>query len=299
MSRFAFALVLATLTAFAAAQLDPQPLGAQEKGKGKAKAKAKEEIDDPRTGAKEDVDRLVLAFDPGSHTRPISAMGFNKDQSKLITVGWDYSIQIWSTATGERLDILRLPAYGRDNGYDANRWNVAVVSNDGNLVAVGGGPKLLANDQTPTRLLLVDLAGRRVRRVNLPAEPTAPITALALSASSERLAIAFGGGSEKSVYVLDDVASVFGTAPAVPKLVAKGLRAIPAQLALSPSGNKLAIGEERAGLSAWDITGQSPAQWKKLFEVAEVERTQVMEWAPDDSHFARSWMAGGGPQLRI
>src|SRR5262245_20243633 len=97
-------------------------------------------VAEEKTEAKDDLERAVLAFDPGSHTRPISALGFTKDQSKLITVGWDYSIQIWSTKTGERLDILRLPAYGRDNGFDKDRWDHAAVSPDGNFVAIGGAP---------------------------------------------------------------------------------------------------------------------------------------------------------------
>ncbi len=92
--------------------------------------------DAPETEA-EDLSRLVFTYDPGSHTRLISALGFSKDKSKLITVGWDFSIQVWSTSTGERLDILRLPPFGREKGYDTGRWSEAAVSPDGTLVAIG------------------------------------------------------------------------------------------------------------------------------------------------------------------
>src|SRR5262245_14416782 len=84
---------------------------------------------DPPAGAKpEDLERVVPAYDPGSHTRPIAALGFSKDGSKLITVGRDYTVQVWSTATGERLDILRLPGYGFEKDIARLPWDFAAVS---------------------------------------------------------------------------------------------------------------------------------------------------------------------------
>ena len=54
---------------------------------GNGKENKGKNIPPPVAGEKEDESRVVLAFDPGSHTRPISVPGFTKDQSKLITVG--------------------------------------------------------------------------------------------------------------------------------------------------------------------------------------------------------------------
>src|SRR5262245_32555129 len=139
MLRIALSLLFAGLCGLAVAQEKPEPKG----------------------DGQDDLERVVLTLDPGSHTRPISALGFSKDQSKLITVGWDYSIQVWSTSTGERLDILRLPAYGRDNGFDKARWNTAAVSGDGCFVAIGGAAKLLWDQKRePTHLLVVDVENK-------------------------------------------------------------------------------------------------------------------------------------------
>lgn len=255
----------------------------------------------PVAGEKEDESRVVFAFDPGSHTRPISALGFNKDQSKLITVGWDYTIQIWSTKTGERLDIIRLPAYGRDNGFDSNRWNLAAISADGGIVAVGGGPKLLFGDKgVPTRLLIVDVVNRRVRKLNFPVDAKSPVTCLSLSARGDRLAVGFGG-VDKSVYVLDDVIELMKNAPlnAPPtaRPVVQDAKNDPLIVSLSASGNKLLIGESR-DIATWNITGKSPEAWKKLGEVKDDVRTDLLEWAPDESHFARSWNQAVGRDNR-
>jgi WD40 repeat protein len=96
-------------------------------------------IEDADSG--EAIPRVIPVFDPGSHTQPICALGFSSDKKKLITVGEDSSIQIWSTSTGERLDILRLPAYGHEQVSNTKAWNVAAVSEDGRFVAIGGGQR--------------------------------------------------------------------------------------------------------------------------------------------------------------
>jgi hypothetical protein len=271
------------------------PLLAQGKGKGKNKPKNLP----PVTVEKEDESRVTLAFDPGSHTRPISALGFNKDQTQLITVGWDYSIQIWSTKTGERLDIIRLPAYGRDNGFDTNRWNHAAISADGAYVAIGGGPKLLYGDEgVPTRLLVVDVANRRVRKLNFPVEAKTAVTCLSFSANGDRLAVGFGG-TVGSVYIQDNVKQILQNEPAAklpaePALVVQGLKQQPHNLALSPSANKLVVAENRAEVTVFDVTGKAAANWKQIGEFSRRGQNDLLAWAPDESHFAFSWIAGDG-----
>lgn len=57
-------------------------------------------------------------FDPGTHTRTVLAMGFTADGEKLVSVGRDYTVQVWAAATGERLDVFRLPGYGHEKGFN-------------------------------------------------------------------------------------------------------------------------------------------------------------------------------------
>lgn len=272
MARLSLALVLALPLTAAAQPADPNP------GDGKW---------------------VPLAFDPGSHSRPISAVGFSKDQTKLVTVGWDYTIQVWSTRTGERLDVLHLPPYGRDNREEVNTWPYAAVSADGAVVAVGGGLKrFVGGGVNPTRLLVVDVANHRVRQLSVPAAPAAPVVSLALSADGDRLAVGFGG-AEKAVYLVDDVLqrlknSAEAKPPSEPAPVVRQLANVPHTLALSAAGNKLAIEElvESAApvsVSTWDVSGKASAKWKKLGEFTDrVERNGVSDWSPDESQFART-----------
>ena len=266
-------------------------------GQGKANGKKKSKKLPPAAEEKADESRVVFGFDPGSHTRPISAMSFNKDQSRLITVGWDYTIQIWCATTGERLDIIRLPAFGRDNGFDSTRWNQAAISADGAFVAIGGGPKLLFDDKgIPTRLLIIDLEKRQVRKLIFPADPTSPVTCLDLSANGDRLVVGFGG-VEKSIYILDDVIQLMrnpdkSKLPAEPSLVFKGSKQEPSNLALSQTGNKLVVEENRAYVRTFDLTGKASEKWKQLGEFMQLDPNDALEWSPDESQFVWSWRSG-------
>ncbi len=268
------------------------PLLAQGKAKGKGK---KKQASLPAVAIEpEDESQVTFAFDPGSHTRPISALGFNKDQSRLITVGWDYTLQVWSTTTGERLDIIRLPAFGRDNGFDSNRWDHAAISADGAFVAIGGGPKLLYGDKgVSTRLLIVDVVQRRVRKMIFPADPKSPVTCLDFSANGNRLAVGFGG-ADNAVYILDDINQFMQNAleekrPSEPASVVQGMQKEPHLLALSRTGHKLVVAENNGLVASFDVTGKDTKNWKKLGEFQHRGTNDALEWAPDESHFAWSW----------
>ena len=285
MSRFAFALLLTTFLGLAAS--------AQDKKKPPEPAPVV-----PKDGDKTELGRTVLAFDHGSHTRPIAALGFNKDQSKLITVGWDYSIQIWNTKSGERLDILRLPPYGRDNGADENRWTKAAFSSDGAFVAVGGAAKVFGDERQKTQLVVVDIANRRVRRVVM--EPGALVNALAFSADGNRLAI----GTTTSVYLLDDVKTAI--APTINEQALTANRLIGTfgkeidELALSQSGDKLLVAERRGRLSVWNVSSKIPKVWTMTGEETKAGITAALAWSPDGSHFVRAfgYPNKGGLELR-
>jgi WD40 repeat protein len=265
-------------------------------GKEDGKGKRKKTTENPFVVANDD-SRVSLAFDPGCHTRPISAMSFNQDQTKLITVGWDYTIQIWNTRTGERLDIIRLPAYGSDNGFDSNRWNHAAISTDGTMVAIGGGPKLLYQDNgIPTRLLIVDVVNRRVRKMIFPADAKSPVTCLGFSANGDRLAVGFGG-DDNSVYIQSDIVQLMKNAPGAklpsePALVVKGLKERPHFLALSRTGKKLVVEQQTRAIMSFDVSGNVAEKWKQIGEFKKPGRNDLLEWAPDESHFVFSWSNG-------
>ncbi len=181
MTRWLALLLLVCLT---------QPLYAQGKVKKKKAQPPAAPASEPEEGPiDENIPRVVPVFDPGSHTGLIRALGFNQDQSRLITVGEDSSIQIWSTTTGERLDILRLPAYGQEQSYVTSAWSVAAVSPNGNLVALGGGfdPSQDTTRKEPrARLLVVDIARRKIRAIN---DLSGRVTALTFG-HDNRLAVA-------------------------------------------------------------------------------------------------------------
>jgi WD40 repeat protein len=280
------------------------PLLAQ--GKGKEKKRSKNPP--PVAGEKEDESRIVLAFDPGSHTRPITAIGFSADQSQLITVGSDYTIQLWSASSGERRDIIRLPGYGRDNGFDSSRWNHAALSADGAYAAIGGGPKFLYGDKNvPTRLVLVDIVNRQVRKIEVPVDPKASVTCLSFSATGDRLAVGVSGSSN-AVYLVDDLHAFVRAAPdpqrpAPPMSQVKGIDFLPHELALSGSGNKLVVAPNKSTVRTFDVGGQSADAWQPLGSFEQPGQNERLEWAPDESHIASTWHNGeaknnGGLQLR-
>lgn len=294
MSRFASALLLAGLLGMVISQFEAPSVGAQEPAKGKEKKKAAEKAKEAEK-KDDDIGRVTLAFDPGSHTRPISAVGFNKDQSKLITVGMDYSIQIWSTSTGERLDILRLPPYGRDNGFDTDRWEAAAISADGNFVAIGGKPKQFWNDKTSlTRLLIVDLSTRRIRKYILGLGARTSITSLDFSANGDRLAVGTGG-EQNTAYIIDDVIRLMkaseGKRPSPPRLLSQDFKGDVSNVALSPSGDRLLVSAGDIHVSSWNVAGKDKDAWKQLGEF-RANHTDSFAWSPDESHFVRAWKAG-------
>ncbi len=257
---------------------------------------------DGEVGEADDGKRVSLAFDPGSHSRPISAVGFSKDGRKLITVGWDYSVRVWSTTTGEQLDILRLPPYGRDNGADATRWPIAAVSADGRYVAVGGDAKLVWEAGKPARcqLVIVDVETKKCRRAvsELDADHTTTIKSLAFSADGKRLLFATGG-KEVTAKVIDDVPGFMaGDAPAKPSTVVTGLKRDLLDVGLSPSGNKVVLGELGGLLHSWDISGTDPKKWKKVASLDRNGRTQGFAWTADEGRVVRGWQGGAGTANR-
>jgi WD40 repeat protein len=288
-------LVLAIMTIVAS------PISqAQDKGTKKKKAQEKAAMEAGKEGVKEDFSRVLPVFDPGSHTQPISAMGFTKDNTKLVTVGQDFTVQVWSTATGERLDILRLPGYGREKGYDAGRWDVAAVSADGTLVALGGQSKLLSADgeDRTGRLVIVDLVKRTVCRVQIRTGLNRPITAVAFSPNGETLAVAIEKGPKDGAELLvaGDLTTRIKNATPTLRTLDCQLVKIPAnatELAFSPDGKRLAIGAKKnKSFSLWDVPAGATPEPKLVKNFAFDFATQGIAWSPDGNRFIHSVRRG-------
>ena len=307
MSRLAFALLLAGLTAFAASRVEPPSAAAQDKKKDKKKTTAPE----PAGDVEEDLSRVLPVFDPGSHTQPISAMGFTKDKSKLVTVGEDFTVQVWNATTGERLDILRLPGYGREKGYDPGRWDIAAVSPDGTRVALGGHRKFFTEVEGKTKVvsqaLLVEVPTRRVVRleVALNASGGGHVTALAFSPDGDRLAVAVDkqGKDNYQLQVIGGLTDRIRKSTVVVrtndcKPVRTPHTGSLTSLAFSPDGKHLLLGGDDQRLTTWDVpAGIAPVP--TLAKEIEVEgQTQSLAWSPDGKQFARAADGGQNSGLR-
>jgi WD40 repeat protein len=274
------------------------PLFAQTKGKNKKKnadepvPAAGDEADEPVEGA--DIPRVIPVFDPGSHTQSICAMGFSSDKKKLITVGEDSSIQVWSTSTGERLDILRLPAYGHEQVSNVNAWHTAAISADGRYVAIGGGVRRSlseGNQSARAKLMVVDIEKRTVQHIRCP---QGEVTALAI-APDYRLAAAFNGkASDIVIYPVITEGEVKRRESTI--LKTEGAKDSATLLKFSPDGKQLLASHVRHEVVLWDLTGEQPSI-KKKFEAGDAD-TATVAWAPNLQQFARSRVPERGFEIR-
>src|SRR4051812_32009164 len=80
-------------------------------------------------------EKPLLVLDTGGHTAPIVKLLFTPDSTKLISVGQDSTVQLWTVDTSERLRVLRPPA---------PTLKTAALSADGQTLAVGGVPHTFA-----------------------------------------------------------------------------------------------------------------------------------------------------------
>lgn len=304
MLRLAFAALLAFLTAVAAVHMDAPHAAAQDKKKDKRKDKVAPP--QPAGEVKDDLSRVLPVFDTGAHVAPISTMGFTKDKSKLITVGQDFTVQVWSTTTGERLDILRLPGYGREKGYDPSRWNISAVSPDGTMVAIGGQAKYLYDHEAkaiaPARLIMVDVAKRKVARVQLHGN-TSSVTGLSFSPDGETLAVGLGRAenASPSLFVVDSISKRF--AAANPLLRTADCTYTPSEsggatsLAFSPDGKSLMTSTDDSPVHIWEVPAGASPKPTKTREIAVEGTTNSLAWAPDGKGFART--ASGSAKLGL
>ena len=308
MSRFGFSLLLATLTTLLMSQVEVAVVNGQDKKKDK-KDKAPEPVGD----IKDDLARVLPVFDPGSHTQPISAMGFTKDKSKLITVGQDFTVQVWNTTTGERLDLLRLPGYGREKGFDPGRWDVAAVSPDGSRVLIGGYPKFLRGEfgkaSAISRLLLVDLQKRRVMQVGVHGnQGNGHIVAMTFSPDGESVAVGMdrAGGDKLNLYVVGGLTERIAKATAATEaisptdctMVKTPLNEKLSSIAFSPNGKQLLLAGEEHRVTIWDVPAGIAPVPTLAKDITVDSSTHSVCWSPDGKQFARSSDGGVKSDLR-
>lgn len=240
--------------------------------------------------------RALPVFEPGAHTEPIVALGFSGDGKRLVTVGHDETIQVWDAASGERLDLLRLPGYGSARAM----VRCATVSPDGTRVALGGTPRPLSPDgKEKTHLLVVDLPTRAVRSVTLPA-PFAAAFALAFTPDGKRLVA--GGSAPKRVHaVVSNLDRLMKDTAAPPRagdmrIVGPGdeLKANwPTALAFAPDGARLLTGQHGDDVLQWELAG---AKLKVAGRVKATHPTSALCWSPDGKQFLRAFRASRGPE---
>jgi WD40 repeat protein len=234
--------------------------------------------------------RVVPIFEPGSHTRPICGLGFSSDNSKLITVGEDYSIQIWSAATGHRLDILRLFPYGREDSSNQRDWDVAAISPDGRFVALGGAPLPSQADEprgARTKLVLIDVVERSVQVIK---SPGAGVMALAFSANGHDLAATFMRLPHE-IHIFSDLGSkTTGRALRRTTRILKDPDATRSStlLKFSPDGNGLLSSVESRDLVIWDL---KPEQGRIVKRLDTPGQTRSLCWFPEGNRFIHAWSA--------
>lgn len=231
--------------------------------------------------------RLVPMFDPGAHTRPLCALGFNADASRLITVAEDYTVQVWNTATGERLDVLRMPPAGYDPVGRGVGWDTGAVSTDGRLVAVGGVSKATRAEGrgNAISLALVDVERRTVRALR---PGNGSVRSVAFSPDGRTLAAATDGRSREI--------SLFETSGTGRRRDAVVLP-IPADawavttLSFSPDGATLISAHADKLICLWDLRSNPPRLAKR--QQAEGHTTAIT-WSPSGKGFVRAWRAFAG-----
>lgn len=261
------------------------PLPAQGKAKKKAAVEPKVEMPDDEADD-ENIPRVVPVFDPGSHTRLIQALAFTPDKQRLITVGEDSSIQIWSATTGERLEILRLPSYGHEQGFTSSGWVAAAISPDGKYVAVGGAQKKglsTERERARARLLIVDLVHRTVHPV---AGFRRGVTSLAF-APDRRLAVASAGDrTEKQITIFPASAVEQKGRRATDTVVlpVSDVRNNIELLQFSPDGNRLCASTARETFT-WDLSAETPLP----ASLPARGMISAVAWSPDSQHLLRAW----------
>lgn len=202
----------------------------------------------------------VLVLEPGGHTAPVHNLLLTPDGKRLISLGMDKAIRIWSTDTGEIVRVLRPRIGPGDQGQLAG----GALSPDGNLLAVGGW-RIKDAGKFVYPVYLIDLRTGALRTL---LGHSLPVLCLAFSPDGERVA---SGGR-------DGTARVWSVADESCLLTLKEHTGIVHDLAFGPKGHRLVT------VSA-DKTG-------RIWSVKSGECEHVLEGSPGPL-WAVAWSADG------
>jgi WD40 repeat protein len=231
-----------------------------------------------------------LVLNTAGHSAHVQQLLFTPDGQRLVSVGEDRTVQVWSVETGERLQLLRTPTGPNFDG----ALLAAALAPDGKLLAVAGKGFAGANGKRRSPVLLLDLDAGRVERVLDGAEGAVLAVAFDPADAPRRLAAVDEGGVR--LWTL--------TPGAAHRVLGQGSFA--ADLAFSPDGTRLATARDAdRAVVIWDVTPDRPARELRHWQAGP--RVTALAWAPDGKTLAtgienaavRLWSAEGTPLRRF
>jgi WD40 repeat protein len=185
-----------------------------------------------------------LVLDADGHTDFIKSIFFTRDRQRLISMGFDKAIRIWDVASGETIQILRVPIGEGNHGI----LQAAALSPDGKWLAVAGmrpgGPPVEAGP-----IYIINLETGKLDSL-LPGGAT-NVLALDFSADGQRLAAAT---AEKTIRIFDFPKRRLETN------LEKGHTGNIIYVAFSPDGQHLLSGAEDRTAAIWSLASRTKVQ---------------------------------------
>ncbi len=238
------------------------------------------------------------------HRRAVSALAFSPDGTRLASAGEDRVIRVWDVATGHEVAVLegpndRIPALawhpaGRrlySAGWDTSVWvwdvdaaaPIILLNNHAAQVqalALSTDGTRLASADSAQAIHIWDLATHRPLRVLRGFE--GEVRCMGFRGDG----LLVSGGSDRVVHVWDPAAAdADDEGRGGPGSYADALRArpfsVPAGLALSPDGARLACLSPGNGVRVWET-----ATARKVMELPESVRLSAIAWSPEGRRLA-------------
>jgi WD40 repeat protein/DNA-binding SARP family transcriptional activator len=237
---------------------------------------------DGATLASTDQDGTAIVWDLASgrpretlrgHTAAVTGVAFSPDDRTLYTASWDRSVIVWDLA-GDRRLARPVVAGTQTSSHSLGRAQ-----------SIGKGGALLARGHPNGMVTLVDLTRRAPAGAPLPAHARA-VQAVALSPDGRLLASA-----DAHRVIVWDLASRSPTGQPIPVTEMAGQTISPdiTDLALSPDGRTLVIGDDLGRVTLWDLTTRS--RW-----VLQAARANSFQFSPDGTVLA---VASHGGEVRL